>query len=94
MKLTPLRDCKDLNCQKGQSFLQISKLYPRCDLYNIRSSGAGGVGDGGGEEGRAFQSTPVALARWFSWLEHRPIHQKVAGSIPSHGTYLGCRFNL
>ena len=26
-----------------------------------------------------------ALARWLSWLEHHPIHQKVAGSIPSWG---------
>ena len=26
-----------------------------------------------------------ALARWFSWLECRPVHQKVAGSIPSQG---------
>ena len=25
--------------------------------------------------------------RWISWLEHCPIHQKIAGSIPSHGTY-------
>ena len=23
-----------------------------------------------------------ALARWLSWLEHRPIHQKVVGLIP------------
>ena len=23
-----------------------------------------------------------AQARWLSWLEHRPIHQKTAGSIP------------
>ena len=27
---------------------------------------------------------------WLSWLEHCPIHQKVGGSIPSQGTYLGC----
>ena len=32
-----------------------------------------------------------ALAQWLSWLEHCPIHQKVAGSIPSQGTFLGCR---
>ena len=24
----------------------------------------------------------LALARWLSWLEHHPIHQKVVGSIP------------
>ena len=26
-------------------------------------------------------------------MEHRPAHQKVVGSIPHHGTYLGCRFD-
>ena len=28
-----------------------------------------------------------------SWLECCPIHWKTAGSIPSQGTYLGCRFS-
>ena len=32
-----------------------------------------------------------ALAGWLSWLEHGPVH-KVAGSIPSKGTYVGCVF--
>lgn len=27
------------------------------------------------------------------WLEHQPVHQRVLGSIPSQGTYLGCIFN-
>ena len=31
---------------------------------------------------------------WFSLLECCPGHQKVGGSIPSQGTYLGCRFDL
>ena len=35
----------------------------------------------------------TALARWFGWLNHRPIHQKVVGSIPSQGTHLGCGFD-
>ena len=30
--------------------------------------------------------TSQALARWLSWLEHCPIHQKVADSIPGQGT--------
>ena len=30
---------------------------------------------------------------WLIWLECCPICQKVVGSIPSQGTYLGCRFN-
>ena len=34
----------------------------------------------------------LALARWLTGLEC-PIHQKVAGSIPSQSTYLGCGFN-
>ena len=29
----------------------------------------------------------MALAGWLSWLEPCPIHQNVAGSIPSQGTY-------
>ena len=35
-----------------------------------------------------------ALAGPLSWLEHRLICQKVAGSIPSQGTFPGCRLNL
>ena len=35
----------------------------------------------------------TALAMGLSWLEHCPIHQKVAGSIPALGTYLGCGFD-
>ena len=34
---------------------------------------------------------PYALARWFSWLECCPLHQRIVGSIPGQGTYLGCR---
>ena len=34
-----------------------------------------------------------ALARWLDWLECRTVHQKVEGSIPGQGIYLGCRFN-
>ena len=34
-----------------------------------------------------------SLAGWLSWLEHRPIHQRAVGSVPSQGTYLGCGFN-
>ena len=29
----------------------------------------------------------TVLARWLSWLERRPIHQKVAGSVPGQGMY-------
>ena len=35
-----------------------------------------------------IQRTARALARWLSWLEHCPIHQKVVGSIFGQGTYL------
>ena len=30
---------------------------------------------------------------WYSSLEHRPINQKVTGSIPGQGTCLGCGFS-
>ena len=36
----------------------------------------------------------VVLAGWLSWLEHRPIHQKIVCSIPSQSTYQGCGFDL
>ena len=40
------------------------------------------------EEGKkTVEPWPV----WLSWLECRPIDQKVVGSIPSQDTYLGCR---
>ena len=36
---------------------------------------------------------PLALAEWLSRLECCPVHRKSAGSTPSQGPYLGCRFN-
>ena len=30
------------------------------------------------------------LAGMAQWIEHLPVNQRVAGSIPSHGTCLGC----
>ena len=35
-----------------------------------------------------YKNVGWALAGWLSWLEHRPVHQKVAGSILSQGTHL------
>ena len=32
-----------------------------------------------------------ALAGVAQWIECQPVNQKVAGSIPSQGTCLGCR---
>ena len=40
---------------------------------------------------KKYYITP--LAGWLSWLEHPPVHQKVGGSIPSQGTYLGLEFS-
>ena len=34
----------------------------------------------------------MVLTRWLRWLECRLVHQKVAGSISSQGTNLGCGF--
>ena len=31
----------------------------------------------------------LALARWLHWLDYCPVNQKIAGSIPNQGTYLG-----
>ena len=38
-----------------------------------------------------FKKVFFALAGVVQWIEHRPVSQRVAGSIPSQGTYLGCR---
>ena len=35
----------------------------------------------------------TALAEWLSWLKHHSIQQKVAGSNPGQGPYLGCGFD-
>ena len=32
----------------------------------------------------------IALAGVAQWIEHWHAHQRVVGSIPSQGTYLGC----
>lgn len=29
----------------------------------------------------------VAVAEWYSWLEHHSIHKKFAGLIPGHNMY-------
>ena len=49
-------------------------------------------GDNGKKESRPYlvllwKSRSWALARWFSWLEHRPRHRKVADLIPISDTY-------
>ena len=36
---------------------------------------------------QTFKLESVVLAGWLSWLEHYPIHQKVAGLIPGQATY-------
>ena len=35
--------------------------------------------------------TLIALAGVARWIEHQPVNQRVASSIPSQGTCLGCR---
>ena len=40
-----------------------------------------------------FKKLKWALAELLSWLENHPVHQKVVGSIPGQGTYLGCRLD-
>lgn len=34
-----------------------------------------------------YKTKIIAWVRWFSWLEHGPIYQKIVG------TYLGCAFD-
>ena len=41
----------------------------------------------------SFTNLDLALAGWLSWLEHLPIHQNFADSVPGQGTYLGCGFD-
>ena len=37
------------------------------------------------------KTSMVALAGVAQWIKHGPVRQRVAGSIPSQGTCLGCR---
>ena len=37
-----------------------------------------------------FKKCAGALAGVAQWIEHWPVTQKVAGSIPSQGTFLSC----
>ena len=43
------------------------------------------------ETGTKIGDAPWPL--WLSWLECCPMQQKVVGSIPGEGTYLGCGFD-
>ena len=40
--------------------------------------------------GLALKNPHWDLAGVFQWIERQPANQRVAGSIPSQGTYLGC----
>ena len=39
---------------------------------------------------RFIRKFALALAGVAQWIEHQPVNQKVAGSIPSQGTCVGC----
>ena len=39
----------------------------------------------------SFINTSLALAGVAQWIGHQPVNQRIAGSIPSQGTCLGCR---
>ena len=41
-----------------------------------------------------FLEQILALAGVAQWIEHWPMNQRVSGSIPSQGIYLGCRPDL
>ena len=49
----------------------------------------GGLGEMG-EEVRGLRSSNRALAGVAQWIECRPVNQRVAGSISSQATCLGC----
>ena len=38
-----------------------------------------------------FLTCTTALVGVAQWIGHRPVNQRVTGSIPSQGTCLGCR---
>ena len=38
-----------------------------------------------------LKSKKIAMAGVAEWFEHQSADQRVTGSIPSHGTCLGCR---
>ena len=38
-----------------------------------------------------YKNVHKALAGVAQWIEFQPVNQRVAGSIPSQGTRLGCR---
>ena len=40
---------------------------------------------------KLFKSEGEVLAGVAQWIECWPVNQSVAGSIPSQGTYVGCR---
>ena len=40
--------------------------------------------------GSVMKKNLMALAGVAQWIERRPANQRVAGSIPSQGTCLGC----
>ena len=44
----------------------------------------------GASEPAGEEEHPSALAGVAQWTEHRPLNQRVASSIPSQGTCLGC----
>ena len=41
----------------------------------------------------SLKMCPLSPGQVAQWLQHCPVHQKVAGSIPGQGTCLGYRFD-
>ena len=75
---------------KWTNKIETDSLVQRTDWWFPEGKGIGGLGE---KKVKGLKTTNGALARWLSWLEHPPVHQKVAGSIPRQGTYLGGRFD-
>ena len=86
----------------GLGELRLRLLHPRVRGGSPSGMQAGSWGDGAlsvGERGAQIQDRRGhALAQWLSWLKHRPTNRlcvqslvracaRVAGSIPSRGTY-------
>ena len=74
--------------REGQSILQCRKVSALWKKNLVVKK------DGGYQRNKktSLKRAPI-LAGWLKCLDRQPMHQKVAGSIPTQGTYLGCGFN-
>ena len=75
--MVPINQDENPNHPKGKLAKYIDDISPKGEKYDDMKK-------------QIKNETKIALAGVAQWIEYQPANQRVAGSIPSQGTCLGC----